>query len=488
MNQDQSASTQWKAPAEDGGILLWPDAHRLIAQTRSNHKQLKGSDSVRIQGVPLPELRQQMRRWIGHEENVPLVATGHQIELYHPGVWAKNALINQLAKWVAGSACHFAVDTDAPKHLQLRWPGVSRCITDDPRCMAADWAALLVAPSVTYLESLRMELAQAAKPWAFTPMAEVVLSGMTRLGAESRNLTWVLTGAMHRLDRELGLGHSAVLASPMWLTPAYLMLVYHILARADSFAAVYNAVLDGYRQENRIGHPGRPWPNLRREADGCEAPFWLDRLNERRRERAMLARRGNRWALGGGAAADRLSRFLNDCGARLSPRAMTLMVFLRLLVVDQFVHGIGGGRYDQVTDRVIGRWFGMQPPAFSVTTATLLFPGAAGQARVDLLAMVQEGRRIRHGWSDREKRSLSERIGVLPRNSSQRRELFQAMHERLELNWRSNEYRQWQGRMAQARRQIEREKVTFDRELFYAIQPRERLEWLISKYGRMKVE
>src|SRR5205814_1365274 len=50
------------------------------------------------------------------------LATGHQIELYHPGVWAKDAFINALATKLNAVAYHFAIDTDAPKHLTLRWP------------------------------------------------------------------------------------------------------------------------------------------------------------------------------------------------------------------------------------------------------------------------------------------------------------------------------------------------------------------------------
>ena len=47
------------------------------------------------------------------------------------------------------------------------------------------------------------------------------------------------------------------------------------------------------------------------------------------------------------------------------------MTYFRLLLVDQFTHGIGGGRYDQVTDRVMAGFFEIEPPRFSVATATL---------------------------------------------------------------------------------------------------------------------
>ena len=48
-------------------------------------------------------------------------------------------------------------------------------------------------------------------------------------------------------------------------------------------------------------------------------------------------------AADGWDAADRLAAFLRRHDLRLAPRALTLTLFFRLLLVDQFVHGIGGG-------------------------------------------------------------------------------------------------------------------------------------------------
>src|SRR4029079_821683 len=124
-----SRYADWKAPDEDGQLLIWPDAATLLRQTRENYQHLSSS-RARIQNVPLAELRERQRLWIGHADNDrPLIASGHQTELYHPGVWVKDVLSNSLAKRLGGEAYHFAVDTDSPKHLHLRWPGGSMAIT-----------------------------------------------------------------------------------------------------------------------------------------------------------------------------------------------------------------------------------------------------------------------------------------------------------------------------------------------------------------------
>ena len=41
---------------------------------------------------------------------------------------------------------------------------------------------------------------------------------------------------------------------------------------------------------------------------------------------------------------------------------------------DSFVHGIGGGNYDEVTDDLMRRWLGIEPPGFVVLSATLRLP------------------------------------------------------------------------------------------------------------------
>ena len=45
----------WKAPAEDGTILIWPDASAIASQTLENHKDLAAVET-RISGLPLREI------------------------------------------------------------------------------------------------------------------------------------------------------------------------------------------------------------------------------------------------------------------------------------------------------------------------------------------------------------------------------------------------------------------------------------------------
>jgi hypothetical protein len=499
--ENSSRYADWKAPAGDGEHLIWPAPPRLLQDTLQNAKLLGLAHAARIQNVPLPELRQRLRNWLGHRDDAgPLVATGHQTELYHPGVWVKNALIQLAAEKLGGQAYHVAVDTDEPKHLSLRWPGgAPEPLTDSPA--AASWSGLLDAPSPAHLTSLERSVANAAAGWDFEPVAGRFLGSLKRLSLEDElKLAPAITNALHALDWQLGLRHHALVFSPTTRSEPYLVFVHHILARAGAFAADYNAALASYRTANKIKTQGRPMPDLNASDDECEVPFWLDVLSSGERFRASVVRMGDRWGLrsprsrddifvfdpsaDGWDAAGRLLLWLRRNDVRLSPRALTLTMLLRLLVADQFVHGIGGGRYDQVTDELIARHFKLEPPRFAVTTATLFFPGAAGQARACMACVMQEGHRLKHRLLGDEKRQFVEAIAAAPRRSSERSSLFFEMHGKLNAAMASRppELLRWERHREEAEAREQEERVIFDRELFYAMQPEERLANMIDRY------
>jgi hypothetical protein len=491
-----SAYPDWKAPGEDSRLLIWPDPPQLLQNTLESHRRLSESRQ-RIGGIELAELRRRQREQLGFDQRRAVLGTGHQAELYHSGVWAKLALLHAAAPRIGAHCLHLAVDTDGPKHLNLRWPNWSQPITDDPRLTTAPWSALLHAPSARHLNDLKSMLSEAERQWPFEPMAMSFLDELQRQAPSQPPLPLALTEATHRLDKQLGLDHQAIVASPLWEGEPYLVLAHHLLRGGAEFAAVYNQALHDYRAFHRIRAHGRPMPDLVVSDDSCEAPFWVDDLaaQSRGRCRVRLGSSGRRSLVigddefvlqdraDGWAAAAELREFLRRHGARLSPRALTLTLFMRLLVVDQFVHGVGGARYDQVTDQVIERFLGVAPPAFSVSTATLYFPTALGRARPCLPCLTHEGHRLRHRAMGQTKMAMVRQIEQLPRGSPQRQQVFSEMHSRLSAAAAAHpSIRSWEKRLEEATQTGAREEPLFDRELFYAIQPRDRLTAIIEQY------
>jgi hypothetical protein len=496
MIQEFSVYPDWKAPAEDSAVVIWPSPRQILDETTENHRRLAREHSAFIQGIPLAELRQRQRGELKFCDDRPVIASGHQTELFHPGVWAKLAMIDAAARRLDADSFFVAVDSDAPKHLQLRWPGKSLPITDDPRLADAPWCGSLQAPSIAHVHELKSTLSAVAVGWSFKPMIFDFLDDLAEQAPRAPGLSAALTAAMYRLDYSLGLRHQSIVASHLWMSEPYLTLAHHLLAHADQYAAVYNGALGEFRQAHGIHNPGRPMPDLSVSPDRCEVAYWLDHEKNQKRSRACVKKINGQWTLlidqdafafspTANDSAARLGKFLREHHARLAPRALTLTMFFRLLVVDQFVHGIGGGRYEQVNDRVIQRFFGIDPPAFSVTTGTLYFPTAVGRSRTCVPCIVHEGHRLRHRVMGSEKMELVRRIADLPRGSSERQQVFNEMHNRLATAVHGHPSIQtWATRMSEAARRNTDENGLFDRELFYAIQPRERLTGLIERYAR----
>lgn len=486
-----------KAPAGDGEVVLLPQGAELLDAAMNNARELADCRQ-RIGNIPLAELRTCARAALGLDTAAPAIATGHQVELYHPGVWVKNAVVTALAQRVKGQAVHLAVDTDSPKHLSLRWPGRALPITDDPRMMQSHWLGLVSAPGPEHLRTLIEAIGADMSAWSFEPVMVRALRNAAAAYGRPGSLPAFMLDLSRRIDAYAGLAPRVIVASELWQGRPFLSLACHVMARAHEFAVVYNAALAAYRTRHGVKSAGAPWPDLRVEPDRCEVPFWLDDLTAGRRQRAAVVRDRGAWAIEHDsdrhrlpepadalAAAEALAAFLKSHRLRLSPRAMMLTAFMRLLASDVFVHGIGGALYDRVTDAVMGRFFGVAPPVFAVATATMFFPTARAAGRVDLGRIALEGRRLRHGWSDPAKRIMAQRIAGAPRRSPERQRLFDAMHAHLRGVVEGETYRSWLRRFEESRLEYERQKVLFDRELFYGIQPVERLRLLIERVNSM---
>jgi hypothetical protein len=123
------------------------------------------------------------------------------------------------------------------------------------------------------------------------------------------------------------------------------------------------------------------------DGDWLEAPFWLWTAEKPHRRRVFVRSCGEGLELSdregthvrlpltadrdADLAVERLAD-LSEQGIRLRPRALTTTLYARLLLSDLFVHGIGGAKYDQLTDLIMHRFFGVQPPEFTTMSATLL--------------------------------------------------------------------------------------------------------------------
>jgi hypothetical protein len=149
---------------------------------------------------------------------------------------------------------------------------------------------------------------------------------------------------------------------------------------------VYNDAVDAHRRINRVRSANHPVPNLTADGDWLEAPFWLWSAAAPRRRRLFVRRHAAGMTLtdrrrieielplAEDADAHRAVETLAGLaqrGVKLRSRALVTTLFARLVLSDLFVHGIGGAKYDQLTDELIRRFFDCEPPGYLVISATL---------------------------------------------------------------------------------------------------------------------
>ncbi len=354
--------SQYRAPTADHAVLAEPHFDAIPALVEANRERLDRA-RVTIGDVPLCELRAHARRealQLAHTDvarQTPLLLAGHQPELSHPGVWVKTFALNGLARRLGGVPLNLIVDNDTLKSTSLRFPTFR---DHDPSSVRIENLAFDdFSGEVPYEdravidEELFRTFAKQAAPlwanWGYEPLLASVWPLHTCAAAErpSHTLGDIFTSLRRQCERDWGCDNLELRVSQLCHTEAFHTFAAHILRDLPRFRAVYNAAIRAYRDANGVRSANHPAPEL---AEG-EAPFWV---------RATTGRR---------------TRATPTSDVRmLRPRALTLTLFARVCLGDFFVHGIGGGKYDEVTDAIIRDYFDFEPPAYQVLSATLHLP------------------------------------------------------------------------------------------------------------------
>lgn len=329
-------SRRFRAPKGNGEVLADPPFALVGEQSRRNRELLDTAEVV-IDGTPLRQFRRVCRLEVSdlHDDRY-LFVTGHQPELFHPGVWAKNFSLNGLARRLNAIPLNLIVDNDTMKSAHI---------------LAPVWDA---DPAKVRLEKQPFGEFAGEVPWEQTK--------------------WATEFSARRIETEhrWGCENVELRVSELSQSTAFRRFAKHIAANLPRFRTSYNRAVDEYRTAHGIKSRSHPVPDL---ADN-ELPFWEIPLSRGSRVRATPATPPD----------------------RLRPRALTLTLFVRLCLADWFIHGIGGGKYDEVTDAIIRDFFGLEPPAFQVVTGTLHVPSRVFPTTEEAVAALERKLRRLH-WN-----------------------------------------------------------------------------------------
>lgn len=372
-----------RTPREHGAVLIEPGAAAL-----RDALAIPPPDAP-IGDVSLGELRASLRRRLGLTRRV--IVTGHQAEFYHAGVLAKTIAADALARRHAADAAFLTVDSDTPKSTVLSF------VAPDAAELRRERLPIPGLDASLPMESQPPMDARAWRDWferlRRSAPAEALLNDFARGflsaadAADSDFTTALIAGHAACAGALGGSDMPQLRMSSLAATPEFAAFAAHWFEHAHSFSEQYNRALDRYRKRHRVRGADQPAARLAIGPDFAEAPFWAFRSGQPRRHlfvhrgRDGVSLRANRDAIGDGPTAARAISAASADGWQIRPRALLLSGFVRLCLADLFIHGIGGAKYDEVTDDFAQACFGCVPALNLCVSATLhAFPAQVAAA------------------------------------------------------------------------------------------------------------
>lgn len=396
-----------RAPRSHGEVLVQPSpliAERLIAENRSR-LAAAGNRPLAYSEVELDTIRRQAREDIlriaqAHTSSyrdvsdvpasdAPVIMTGHQPALYHPGVWFKNFLADRIAAHVQGIGINVIIDNDvAPT------PSISALTgtPDDPRPtrIAYDQPGPRVAWEMTHAESIETlrsfaeRVEKTFQPFVANPLVTQFWPQVIAGVEADKPLGLAFSAARNDLEASFGLHILDVPLSSLCQTEWFCRVVGCILMNSRGYRGVYNQSVQQYRDVHRIRSTSHPVPDLGADENWGEVPFWVWTKENASRRGLWVSGSDDQMTLSDQAGwqiklpcdQDLPSRLqqLTSQGIYIRPRALMTTTILRLVASDLFIHGIGGAKYDQVTDEINRQFFSFEPPEYVTATATANLP------------------------------------------------------------------------------------------------------------------
>lgn len=388
----------YRAPRGDGEKFIVPPAAEVV---RALTETLPQDSPQQLWDRRLAAVRAEARRDLLHAAerytrsycdvdascDGPLIFTGHQPEMVHPGVWLKNFLASALAEHSGGLALNLLIDGDLCARPAISVPAGG---VDAPQLVSVPFDEPL--PPTPYEErgikdastwqTFADRVGDVLADWAPDPFVKSWWPEVVNRGQGEPILGRRLAQARHRVELDWGSKSLEAPQSLICTLPAFRWFAAHLCLDAERFQATYNRALHDYRLAHRIRNLAQPLPDLTAESGWIETPLWTWNKSLPRRRPLYAARRDRLLHLSDRdgisvqveATAARVAEAFEQWeqeGVKVRSRALLTTLFARLLLCDVFVHGIGGGKYDQVTDAIARETLGIGLPDFVVASGTL---------------------------------------------------------------------------------------------------------------------
>ncbi len=404
----------FRVPRGHGESLIDPPLDQAKSLLDSNRRQWDKYDCD-LQGRPLRQLIQdarhdfltQAQRYTTAYRDVdrpvrldgPIILAGHQPQLFHAGVWFKDFALSSLADRLQANAVNLLVDNDILRSPSIRVPAGPpsnrhiATIAFDRTVEAIPYEERPIVDEARFA-SFGDRVERTVADLVSDPLIRKLWPAAVEASRRCPNVGYSIAVARHRLEGRWGQSTLELPLSAVCQTDAFCCFTAHLLSNLARFHEIHNTSLKEYRRSHRIRSRSHPVPDLAVDGQWLEAPFWVWTGESPHRERLFVRsgrdgleltdRRQVRIRLKlsvdakAGCAREQLHGFAAE-GVKIRPRALITTMYARLVLGDLFLHGIGGAKYDQLTDAIIQRFFDVRPPEFMTLSATALLFGDGSQ-------------------------------------------------------------------------------------------------------------
>ncbi len=400
--QTTPQASSWTAPT----VRLEPEAS-LWAGLLAARKAPDGASTFRSE--------------LGLPAQGPVVMSGHQAEIWHPGILTKMIALREFAARTHAAVAWVVVDQDSNEPGLVRYPSRLGGGPGGPgRLISATWnvGRLMGAADIPTASRSPWTDADLDPNWGDRPAATPgVACGLARIrdalrrNAAQPTLAAQLTAATAALAGEGGEAPTMCMASAIARTGAFADIVERMRSDWAVCARAYN--------DAAAASPGAGLKPL--AIDRGELPLW--RLGAGQPRRRVYAAQLQEIPI-----------------AELAPRALLMTAILREFGCDLFIHGLGGGIYDHATERWMGEWLGWALAPSVVATGTCVLPLRSDPPPSDLEVgrAVWQAHHARHdpgvlgdAWARRRKQDLVAEIADHRRRGEDPAPSFDELHRLL---------------------------------------------------------
>ncbi len=396
-NSSSLSYRRLRAPKNHGETLHFPPATDW--QDVWNQNLQVNFDNANFKTADLRWIREKARRQfvqaaidftkqyrdvdLRHQPLDRIVMSGHQPTLFHPGVWYKNFALDQLAKKLDATPINWIIDNDSCNTTFIQVPARDesstyffRRVHFDKNGPAEPFEFRKIADGETF-KRFGDRLAEQVAPLVEEPIINRLWPYV--LETNTNNLGLAISKGRHRLEQDYQLQTLELPLSFAARTHSFVAFAKEIMIRHQEMLHAYNAALQTYRRIHKIKNPAQPLPDLETQGEWTESPFWVWRNGVPIRRSLFVRSKGSliefsdlksvEGSFPQNASIEELQqRLQNDVCIR--PKALMTTLFLRLVACDLFIHGIGGSKYDQLTDALAKQLFNIILPKYLTITAT----------------------------------------------------------------------------------------------------------------------